>query len=102
MADIVLERGIKNVAVTYTNNDYGKGLADSFANAFKAKGGNVTVVSAHDDGKYDYSAEVAALAGRRGRCAGRGGLCRSGRRRSCPGRAGSGRFRKPSSCPTAW
>ena len=62
MADIVLERGIKNVAVTYTNNDYGKGLADSFANAFKAKGGNVTVVSAHDDGKGDYSAEVAALA----------------------------------------
>ncbi len=62
MADIVLERGIKTVAVTYTNNDYGKGLADSFANAFKAKGGNVTVVSAHDDGKGDYSAEVAALA----------------------------------------
>ncbi|RCW88671.1 ABC transporter substrate-binding protein [Paracoccus lutimaris] len=62
MADIVLERGIKSVAVTFTNNDYGKGLADSFANAYKAKGGNVTVVSAHDDGKGDYSAEVAALA----------------------------------------
>lgn len=62
MADIVLERGIKSVAVTYTNNDYGKGLADSFANSFKAKGGTVTVVSAHDDGKGDYSAEVAALA----------------------------------------
>ncbi|WP_374634487.1 ABC transporter substrate-binding protein [Paracoccus sp. (in: a-proteobacteria)] len=62
MADIVLERGIKSVAVTYTNNDYGKGLADSFANSYKAKGGTVTVVSAHDDGKGDYSAEVAALA----------------------------------------
>ena len=62
MADIVLERGIKSVAVTYTNNDYGKGLADSFATAYKEKGGNVTVVSAHDDGKGDYSAEVAALA----------------------------------------
>lgn len=56
MADIVLEHGIKSVAVTYTNNDYGKGLADSFAEAYKAKGGNVTVVSAHDDGKADYSA----------------------------------------------
>src|SRR5690606_25833830 len=56
MADIVLERGIKSVAVTYTNNDYGKGLADSFAEAYKAKGGTVTVVSAHDDGKADYSA----------------------------------------------
>lgn len=62
MADIVLDHGIKSVAVTYTNNDYGKGLADSFADAFKKKGGTVTVVSAHDDGKADYSAEVAALA----------------------------------------
>jgi len=61
MADIILDHGIKNVAVTYTNNDYGKGLADSFAEAFKAKGGTVTVNSAHDDGKADYSAEVAAL-----------------------------------------
>ncbi|WP_378943526.1 ABC transporter substrate-binding protein [Paracoccus sp. R86501] len=62
MADIVLGRDIKTVAVTYTNNDYGKGLADSFANAFEEKGGSVTVNSAHDDGKADYSAEVAALA----------------------------------------
>ncbi|MEO1909567.1 MAG: ABC transporter substrate-binding protein [Paracoccus sp. (in: a-proteobacteria)] len=62
MADIVLGRDIKTVAVTYTNNDYGKGLADSFAKAFEEKGGSVTVNSAHDDGKADYSAEVAALA----------------------------------------
>ncbi|MDO5704756.1 MAG: ABC transporter substrate-binding protein [Paracoccus sp. (in: a-proteobacteria)] len=62
MADILLERGVKSVAVTYTNNDYGKGLADSFAAAYAAKGGTVTVNSAHDDGKADYSAEVAALA----------------------------------------
>ncbi|MTH78811.1 ABC transporter substrate-binding protein [Paracoccus aestuariivivens] len=62
MADIALSRGVKSVAVTYTNNDYGKGLADSFANAYKAKGGTVTIVAGHDDGKADYSAEVAALA----------------------------------------
>lgn len=62
MADSVLEHGIKTVAVTYTNNDYGKGLADSFVKAFEAKGGKVTMNSAHDDGKADYSAEVAALA----------------------------------------
>jgi len=62
MADIVLEKGIKSVAITYTNNDYGKGLADSFANSYKEKGGTVTIVAAHDDGKADYSAEVAALA----------------------------------------
>lgn len=61
MADITLRRGIDTVAVTYTNNDYGKGLADSFEDAFKAKGGTVTVNTAHEDGKADYSAEVAAL-----------------------------------------
>ena len=61
MTDIILDRGIKSVAVTYTNNDYGKGLAESFQKAYEAKGGTVTVNSAHDDGKADYSAEVAAL-----------------------------------------
>ena len=62
MAEIMMERGIQNAAVTYTNNDYGKGLADAFAAAFQEKGGTVTVNTAHDDGKADYSAEVAALA----------------------------------------
>ena len=30
MSDILKDRGISSVAVSYTNNDYGKGLADSF------------------------------------------------------------------------
>ncbi|MEM9221281.1 MAG: ABC transporter substrate-binding protein [Pseudomonadota bacterium] len=62
LADILTERGIKNAALTYTNNDYGKGLSDSISSAFSAKGGNVTINAAHEDGKGDYSAEVAALA----------------------------------------
>ncbi len=62
MADILSEKGIKSVAVTYTNNDYGKGLADSFGTAFAAKGGSVTISAPHEDGKADYSAEVASLA----------------------------------------
>ncbi len=62
MADILNDRGISSVAVTYTNNDYGKGLADSFAEAFTQSGGTVTLNSAHEDGKADYSAEVGALA----------------------------------------
>lgn len=62
MTDEIMEHGIKSVALTYTNNDYGKGLADSFAAAFEAKGGKVTINAAHDDGKADYAAEVAALA----------------------------------------
>jgi branched-chain amino acid transport system substrate-binding protein len=62
MTDILTSRGIKSVAVTYTNNDYGKGLAESFQAAFEAAGGTVTINTAHEDGKADYSAEVGALA----------------------------------------
>ncbi|MFN3292527.1 MAG: ABC transporter substrate-binding protein [Gemmobacter sp.] len=62
MADILKDRGITKVAVSYTNNDYGKGLADSFAAAFTAQGGTVTISAPHEDGKADYSAEVGALA----------------------------------------
>ena len=58
---MLTDRGIKTVAVTYTNNDYGKGFADAFDAAFKAAGGTVTLVAPHDDGKADYSAEVSAL-----------------------------------------
>jgi branched-chain amino acid transport system substrate-binding protein len=61
LSDIVTERGVKEVAITYTNNDYGKGLSESFGAAFKAAGGKVTMVAAHEDGKGDYSAEVGAL-----------------------------------------
>lgn len=62
MAQIVMDRGFKEVAVTYTNNDYGKGLADAFATSFEAAGGTVTINASHEDGKADYSAEVGALA----------------------------------------
>ncbi len=62
MADILNDRGIKEVAVSYTNNDYGKGLADSFEAAFTDSGGTVTMNASHEDGKADYSAEVGALA----------------------------------------
>ena len=62
LAQILMDRGIKEVAVTYTTNDYGKGLSDSFKTAYEAAGGKVTAVSAHEDGKADYSAEVGSLA----------------------------------------
>ncbi|RYG92130.1 branched-chain amino acid ABC transporter substrate-binding protein [Loktanella sp. IMCC34160] len=62
MSDILLEQGINSVAVTYTNNDYGKGLAESFEAAYTAAGGTVTINTPHEDGKADYSAEVGALA----------------------------------------
>ncbi len=61
LAAIVKEKGIDEVAVTYTNNDYGKGLADAFATAYEAAGGKIAISAAHEDGKADYSAEVGAL-----------------------------------------
>ena len=62
ISEVLKERGAGTIAVTYTNNDYGKGLADSIATNFKAMGGTVTISVPHEDGKGDYSAEVAALA----------------------------------------
>jgi len=62
LADITKDRKIKSVAVTYTNNDYGKGLADVYAAAVKAHGIKVTAVASHEDGKADYTAEVSTLA----------------------------------------
>jgi len=62
MAEVLMERGVKSIAMTYTNNDFGKGLSDAISSSFKALGGEVTIVAAHEDGKADYSAEVGALA----------------------------------------
>ncbi|WP_170398891.1 ABC transporter substrate-binding protein [Ruegeria arenilitoris] len=62
MADILKERGVNSIALTYTNNDYGKGLSEAIKSSFEALGGEVTIVAAHEDGKADYSAEVGALA----------------------------------------
>jgi branched-chain amino acid transport system substrate-binding protein len=62
LAEITKDRGINSVAITYTNNDYGKGLADVYEASAKALGITVTVVSAHEDGKADYSSEAATLA----------------------------------------
>lgn len=62
LTEALMERDIKEVALTYTNNDYGKGLADSFQTAFEEAGGTVTTSTPHEDGKADYSAEVGTLA----------------------------------------
>ena len=62
MAQVLADKGVTSVAVTYTNNDYGKGFADAFTAAFEAAGGTVTATVPHEDGKADYSAEVGSLA----------------------------------------
>lgn len=62
VAEILKEKGIGSIAISYTNNDYGKGLADAIATNFADMGGDVTINVPHEDGKGDYTAEVGALA----------------------------------------
>jgi len=62
VTDILNDKGVKTIAITYTNNDYGKGLAEAIKTNFESGGGKVTISAAHEDGKGDYSAEVGALA----------------------------------------
>ena len=62
LTEVLRSQGVESVAVSYTNNDYGKGFSDAFVAAFEAAGGSVTINAPHDDGKGDYSAEVGALA----------------------------------------
>jgi len=48
-------------SVTYVNNDYGKGLADTFKNTFEALGGQVLVMVAYEENKPSYRGEVDKL-----------------------------------------
>ena len=61
MARLLISKGIKNIAISYVNNDYGKGFASALSTAFKAAGGTVATSEAHEDGKADYRAEVGSL-----------------------------------------
>lgn len=62
LAGIVMERGFNEVALTYTNNDYGAGFANAFEESFLGMGGTITSKVAHEEARGDYSAEVGQLA----------------------------------------
>ncbi len=61
LAKIVLDEGIKKVAVTYVNNDYGVGIGQTFVEAYKAAGGEVTAEVKHEEKKDSYRSELATL-----------------------------------------
>src|SRR5690606_8709892 len=58
---LLLEKGIDEVAVTYVNNDYGRGLAGAFKEGFEAGGGSVLENLAHEDNRADYRSELGVL-----------------------------------------
>jgi branched-chain amino acid transport system substrate-binding protein len=62
MAEMLKRKGINEIAITYVNNDYGKGFAEALAGAYAAVGGTVAANEAHEDGKADYRAELGSLA----------------------------------------
>ena len=61
MADLLLAKGVQDIAITYVNNDYGKGFADALSAAYTAGGGTVSANIAHEEGKADYRAELGNL-----------------------------------------
>ena len=62
LAKLVLSKGIKKVALTYINNDYGVGLAGTFRSTYKAMGGIITADQVHEEKKQSYRSELASLA----------------------------------------
>ncbi len=61
LARMVLDEGIKKVAVTYVNNDYGVGIGQTFMEAYKAAGGEVVAEQKHEEKKDSYRSELATL-----------------------------------------
>jgi branched-chain amino acid transport system substrate-binding protein len=62
LARTLIERGTKTIAVSFINNDYGKGLAQAFKKEFEAKGGKIAGYAAHEEGKPSYRSDLAELA----------------------------------------
>jgi branched-chain amino acid transport system substrate-binding protein len=56
------KRGIKVLALTYMNNDYGKGLASSFRDEYKKLGGKITADLEHNEKATSFRSELATLA----------------------------------------
>ena len=62
LGDLVAGKGIGSVAILYVNNDYGKGLSESFAESFEAAGGTVAGNSAFEPNQASYRGELQNLA----------------------------------------
>lgn len=62
LARLIKSEGVAAIAITYVNNDYGKGLAYTLEQALPAAGITVSASLAHAEGKTDYGDELKQLA----------------------------------------
>jgi len=61
LARVIKKRGIGSIAITYIQNDYGKGLAEALKTNFEKIGGKVAGYAAHEGKKASYRSELATL-----------------------------------------
>jgi len=61
LAKLTMENGIKEIAVSYANDDYNAGIAEVYAKTFEEMGGTITANEAHEPSKASYRSEVATL-----------------------------------------
>jgi branched-chain amino acid transport system substrate-binding protein len=62
LAKMLMDKGITSVALTYANNDYAVGIAETFRAAYKKLGGTITADIRHEEKKSSYRTELAQLA----------------------------------------
>ncbi len=62
LARTLKDLGYGPIAVSYLNNDYGKGLAEAFRAEYERHGGVIAAFAAHEEAKASYRAELAELA----------------------------------------
>ena len=62
LAKMLMDKGITSVALTYANNDYAVGIAETFREAYKKAGGTITADIRHEEKKSSYRTELAQLA----------------------------------------
>jgi branched-chain amino acid transport system substrate-binding protein len=61
LARVAHEMGVRSVAVSHASDAYNTGVAQVFADAFKALGGSVTVKQSHEPRQADYQREARAV-----------------------------------------
>ncbi len=58
LSDLVKKRGVKKISIMYRNDDYGKGLSESFSKRFKETGGEVTSNVGFEEKQASYRGEL--------------------------------------------